>query len=109
MPKPRDARTEIRKLVFTAMGLGPSKGILREKSRSDIHAFLQPYGGARYPLVRAGDRTKIAQEYLQAQHRLLEFYQRAMREVGLIGERETPFTIYPLRNSLLYQIKARKR
>jgi len=41
-------------------------------------------------------------------HRPPELYHDAMKRVGLIGEKERPFTIYPTASSLLYQMKVRK-
>lgn len=41
-------------------------------------------------------------------HRPPELYHNAMRAVGLIGEKEKPFTIYSTQSPLLYQMKVRK-
>ncbi len=42
-------------------------------------------------------------------HRPPELYHDAMRNVGLIGEKENPFTIYSTQSPLLYQMKVRKQ
>lgn len=69
-------------------------------------SFTESLAGAYGGEVKRSKRTPF--QFWEG-HRLPEFCQQAMRDVGLIDSKEKPFTIYPLRNSLLYQIKARKR
>ncbi len=54
------------------------------------------------------EKGEFGQFYFWEGHRPPEFYHDAMREAGLIGQKEKPFTIYPTQSSLLYQIKVRK-
>jgi SAM-dependent methyltransferase len=69
----------------------------------EFSQYLRRLEGKR--LERGMPRAEI--KYWEG-HRPPELYHDAMRRVGLLGERQTPFTLYSTQSPLLYQMKVRK-